>query len=540
LKYFFEQKDLNMRQRRWLELIKDYDCEILYHPGKANVVADALSRKECVAPIKVRSYQMVLKSDVMDKLKVVQDEAAKAANVKSERMSGQMEKLSKNEKGLKVRYGRLWVPKLGGLREKVLEEAHRSRYSIHPGSTKMYQDLRKGYWWPGMKNEVARFVSKCMTCLRVKAEHQKAGGLVQSLEIPEWKWEHITMDFVTKLPNSSRGNDTIWVIVDRLTKSAHFLPIREEISSEKLADLFVKEIIARHGVPVSIVSDRDTRFTSRFWQKFNDEMGTKLHITTAYHPQADGQSERTIQTLEDMLRACIIDFGGSWEKHLPLAEFSYNNSYHSSIGMPPFEMLYGRKCRTPLCWEVEGRAKVGSSDIVRMTTENVKVVKDRLKAAQDRQRAYANKKKKHVAFKKGDYVMLRVSPWKGLVRFGKKGKLSPRFIGPFKVLKQVGEVAYELELPEELQGVHPTFHVSHLRRGLRDESHHVPLNDIRLDEKLSYVERPIRILDSSERRLRNKTVRQVKVLWEHRKGADATWESESEMRKLYPRLFERN
>jgi hypothetical protein len=238
-----------------------------------------------------------------------------------------------------------------------------------------------------------------------------------------------------------------------------------------------------------------------------------------------------------MLRACILDFGGSWEKHLPLAEFSYNNSYHSSIGMPPFEMLYGRKCRTPLCWEAESRAKVASTDIVRESLENVQVVKEKLKAAQDRQRAYANQKKRHVAFKEGDHVMLRVSPWKGLIRFGKKGKLSPRFIGPFKVLKQVGEVAYELELPKELEGIHPTFHVSQLRRGWKDDSQHVPLNDICIDDKLGYVERPLQILDTSERKLRHKVVRQVKVLWDHRKGFDATWELESKMRRLCPELF---
>ena len=172
------------------------------------------------------------------------------------------------------------------------------------------------------------------------------------------------MDFITKLPRTAKGYDAIWVIVDRLTKSAHFLPIREAINSEKLAEIFIKEIVTRHGVPVSVVSDRDTRFTSRFWRKFNDAMGTRLHISTAYHPQTDGQSERTIQTLEDMLRACIIDFGGSWDKHLPLAEFSYNNSYHASIFMPPFEALYGRKCRTPACWGVIGQKDLGSVEVV--------------------------------------------------------------------------------------------------------------------------------------------------------------------------------
>ncbi|KAI3776235.1 hypothetical protein L1987_46008 [Smallanthus sonchifolius] len=198
----------------------------------------------------------------------------------------------------------------------------------------MYQDLRKEYWWLGMKHEVTKYVSKCLTCSQVKAEHQKPYGKIQPLDIPEWKWEHITMDFITKLPRTAKGHDTIWEIVDRLTKSAHFLPIRETFSSERLAEVFINEVVARHGMPLTIVSDRDTRFTSRFWKRFHEAMGTRLNISTAYHPQTDGQSERTIQTLDDMLRACIIDFGGSWDSHLPLAKFSYNNSHHTTIGMP--------------------------------------------------------------------------------------------------------------------------------------------------------------------------------------------------------------
>ncbi|KAI3797434.1 hypothetical protein L1987_32691 [Smallanthus sonchifolius] len=258
----------------------------------------------------------------------------------------------------------------GELRPKILDEAHKSRYSIHLGTNKMYQDLRKEYWWPGMKYEVTKYVSKCLTCSQVKAEHQKPYGKIQPLDIPEWKWEHITMDFITKLPRTAKGHDSIWIIMDRLMKSAHFLPIREMFSSKRLAEVFINEVVARHGMPLTIVSDRDTRFTSRFWKRFHEAMGTRLHISTAYHPQTDGQSERTIQTLEDMLRACVIDFDGSWDSHLPLAEFSYNNSYHTTIGMPPYEMLYGRRCRTPVCWGEIGQKELGSLEVVRETSES--------------------------------------------------------------------------------------------------------------------------------------------------------------------------
>ncbi|KAK9049844.1 hypothetical protein SSX86_031187 [Deinandra increscens subsp. villosa] len=537
LKYFFDQKDLNMRQRRWLETIKDYDCEIHYHPGKANVVADALSRKGDYAPIRVRSMQLVVTSNLIARVKEAQIEAVKEENWKKERIVGQVKDLVDEESGIKTRFGRVWVPNTGDVRNMLLDEAHKSCYTVHPGATKMYNDLKANYWWPGMKRDIVKYVEKCLTCLQVKAEHQRPYGKLQPLEIPVWKWEHVTMDLVTKLPRTARNHDAIWVIVDRLTKSAHFLPIREKTSSEKLADMYIDEIVSRHGVPVSIVSDRDTRFTSEFWQGFQEEMGSRLHLSTAYHPQTDGQSERTIQTLEDMLRACVIDFGGNWDRHLPLVEFAYNNSYHSSIGMPPFEMLYGRKCRTPICWGEVGQRELSSREVVRETSAKIDIVRARLKAAQDRQKSYADKRRRPIEFKEGDYVMLKVSPWKGVIRFRKRGKLSPRFIGPFKILARVGKVAYQLELPDELSGIHNTFHVSYLRKCLADESAYVPLDDLVIDDKLNYVERPIAILDRKVKRLRNKEVNQVKVQWEHRKGSDLTWESEEEMQRYYPHLF---
>ena len=286
------------------------------------------------------------------------------------------------------------------------------------------------------------------------------------------------MDFITKLPKTARGVDAIWVIVDRLTKSAHFLAISESSSAEKLAEIYVREVVSRHGVPISIVSDRDVRFTSRFWKKFHEELGTRLHFSTAYHPQTDGQSERTIQTLEDMLRACVLDFGGSWDAYLPLAEFSYNNSHHSSIGMPPFELLYGRRCRTPICWGEVGQRVMGSTEIVLQTTEQIQQVRQRLLTAQSRQKSYADRRRSELEFQVGDFVLLKVSPWKGVIRFRKRGKLGPRYIGPFRVIARVGWVAYRLELPAELGQIHDTFHVSQLRKCIADESAVVPLEDI--------------------------------------------------------------
>ncbi|GJX64560.1 putative reverse transcriptase domain-containing protein [Tanacetum coccineum] len=238
----------------------------------------------------------------------------------------------------------------------IMHESHKSKYSIHPGSEKMYQDMKKLYWWPNMKAYIATYVSKFLTCARVKAEYQRPSGLLVQPEIPEWKWDNIMMDFITKLPKSSEGFDTIWVIVDRLTKSAYFLLIRENDPLDKLARLYLNKIVARHGIPTSIICDRDGRFTSNFCRSFQKALGTDISMSTAYHPETDSLSKRTIQTLKDMLRACVIDFGKSWVKHLPLAEFSYNNSYHASIKAAPYKALYGRKCRSQMCWAEVGEA----------------------------------------------------------------------------------------------------------------------------------------------------------------------------------------
>ena len=196
----------------------------------------------------------------------------------------------------------------------------------------------------------------------------KAIWMLQQPEIPQWKWERITMDFITKLPKTASGHDTIWEIVDRLIKSAHFLPMRENDKMEKLAQIYLKEIISRHGVPTSIISYRDGRFTFEFWRALQRTLRTRLDMSTAYHPQTDGQSERTIQTLENMLRACVIDFGSSWDKHLPLAEFSYNNSYHTSIKAAPFEVLYGRKYRSPICWAELGESQLTGPETIHSMT----------------------------------------------------------------------------------------------------------------------------------------------------------------------------
>ena len=266
------------------------------------------------------------------------------------------------------------VPQLTELREDILREFHCSRFSVHLGSMKMYQDLRRQYYWSGMKRHVGDFVRRCLTCQQVKAEHQKPAGLLQPLEVAEWKWEHVMMDFVTHLPRMQQRHDAVWVIMDRLTKSAHFLAVQMTFALERFCRLYIREIVQLHGVPVSIVSDRDLRFTVHFLKSFQKAMGTRLTMSTAFHPQTDGQSERTIQVLEDMLRACVLDHKGSWKEHLPLVEFAYNNSYQASIQMAPYEALYGRPCRSPLCWTEVGECSITGPDLIRDTSEKVSLI----------------------------------------------------------------------------------------------------------------------------------------------------------------------
>jgi hypothetical protein len=242
--------------------------------------------------------------------------------------------------------GTLWLGKwlcilnLKPIRELILQEEHDSVYSIHPGSTKMYKDLKTRYWWYGMKRDIAEYVSLCDTCQRVKVEHQRPAGLLQPLKIPEWKWDEIGMDFIVGLPRTQAGYDSIWVIMDKLTKVAHFIPVKTTYSGAKLAELYMSRIVCLQGVPKKVMSDRGFQFTYIFWEKLHELMDTKLNFSAAYHPQINGQTERTNQILEDMLRACTLKYGNSWDKSLLYVEFLYNNSYQASIKIAPFEALY--------------------------------------------------------------------------------------------------------------------------------------------------------------------------------------------------------
>nr|GEV60616.1 putative reverse transcriptase domain-containing protein [Tanacetum cinerariifolium] len=354
LHHIFSQKELNMRHRHWIELFSDYDCEIRYYSGKENLGADALSRKEREAVDESVRLQKCVDAMIEQRC----DETLYYLD-------------------------RIWVPLKSDIIALIMDEAHKSKYTVHLGADKMYYDLRDRYWWPGMKKDIAEYVRKAK-------------------------------DFVTKLPRTSSGHDTIWDIVDRLTKSAYFLPMSEDYKMDRLARLYLNEIIARHD------------------------------MSTAYHPQTDGQSERTIQTLEDMLRVCVLDFRGSWDVHLPLVEFSYNNSYHSIVRCASFEALYGRKCRSLITWAE-----------------------------------------------------------KGVLRFEKKGKLAPIFVGPFEIVK---------------------------KKFLADPTLQVPFDEIQVDAKLNSMEEPMEILEREFKKLKRSIIVIVKVRWNSKRGPEFTWKREDQMK----------
>ncbi|GKA56318.1 putative reverse transcriptase domain-containing protein, partial [Tanacetum coccineum] len=360
-------KELNMCQRRWIELFSDYECEIHYHPCKANVVADALSRKEWLKPRRVRAMAMTVQAGMREKI--------------------QMEK----KEGESLYFmDRIWIPLIGDVRTMIMDEAHKSKYSMHPGADKMYYDLRDMYWWSGMKRDIATYVSKCLTCSKVKAEHQRSSGLLQQLEIPEWKWDKITMDFITKLPR--------------------------------------------------------------------DEVGYEYGLSSP----------------------------NRW------------TNYHSSIRCAPFEALYGRKCRSPILWAEIGESSLIGPELVQETTDKVMLIKEKLKAARDRQKSYANNRRKPLEFEVGDRVMLKVSPWKCVIRFGNKGKLAPRYVGPFEILERISPVVVKT---------------------------------------LHFVEEPVEIMDREVKCLKRSKIALVKVRWNSKRGPEYTWECKDYMKSKYPQLF---
>ncbi|WVZ49170.1 hypothetical protein U9M48_000547 [Paspalum notatum var. saurae] len=359
-----------------------------------------------------------------------------------------------------------------------------------------------------MKREIAKYVSECDVCKRVKADHLKPAGMLQPLAVPSWKWEDIHMDFIVGLPRTQKGYDSIWVIIDRLTKSAHFIPVKVIYHANTYAELYIARIVSLHGVPRSITSDRGSLFVSRF--------GNKLANRSWHH-------------FDPQLR---IPSANQWPNRE--AEFAYNNSYQKSLEMAPFEALYGRRCRTPLNWSELGERIIFGPDLVTQAEEQVKLIHSNLKRAQSRQKSYSDKRRRPLVFEIDDHVYLRVSPMKGVHRFGVKGKLAPRYVGPFKITEKCGPVAYRLQLPPYLVAVHDVFHVSQLKKCLRVPEEAVDTSQIQIEPDLIYEEHPIKILDQKQRATRRKAINFYKVQRSNHSEEEATWEQEEYLQTKYP------
>nr|GEV82151.1 putative reverse transcriptase domain-containing protein [Tanacetum cinerariifolium] len=393
------------KEKLGVEFLSDYNCEIRYHPRKANIVVRALSRKEQVKPRRVRAMAMTIHSGGRGMILAAQGETFKQENVLVERLHGLDQQMERKEDKSLYFLERIWVPLVGGVQTIIMDKAHKTR--------------------------------KCLTCYKVKAKHQRPSGLLQQLEILEWKWDMITMDLITKLPKTKSGHDMIWDV------------------------------------------------------------------------------------------------------HLPLAESYYNNSYYSSIRCAPFEALYGKKCRSPVLRAEIGKISLIGSEMVQETTDKVVLIKEKLKAARDRQKSYANYRRKPLKFEVGDQVLLKVSPWKGVMLFGKKGKLAPKYVGPFEILERIGPVAYMLRLPKELSEVHDTFHVLKLKKCLADASLHVPLDEIKINKTLHFVEEPVDIMDREVKTLKRSKIPIVKVRWISKRGLEFTWEHENHMKaRLCARFYQ--
>jgi len=466
-----------------------------------------------LTPEGVRLRMLKLTSNILEEIKNGQKEDLKLVDRVVLVNQGKGGDFRLDENGVLMFRDRVCVPDVLELKRQILDEGHRSSLSIHSGAGKMYQDLKRLFWWPGMKKEIAKFVYACLVCQKSKIEHQKPSGLMQPLFIPEWKWDGISMDFLGALPKTVKGFDSIWVVVDRLTKSAHFVPIKTGMSVAKLVEIYIEQIVRLHGIPSSIVSDRDPRFTSKFWESLQAALGTKLRLSSSYHPQTDRQTERTIQSLQDLLRACVFEQGVSWVECLPLIEFTYNNSFHSSIGMTPFEALYGRRCRTPLCWFESGESALLGPEVVQETTEKVKMIQEKMKASQSQQKSYHDKKRKDIEFQAGDHVFLRVNPLTDVGRALKCQKLTPRFVGLFEIIEKVEVVAYRIALPPSLSNLHDVFHVSRLLKYVYHASHVIQVDDLEVRDNLTVGTWPVRIEDRKVKRLRDKEIVLVKVIW---------------------------
>lgn len=429
------------------------------------------------------------------------------------------------KEGLLFFKDRIFLSENSALITAILEQLHGG---FHEGYHKTFQRIRANFYWKGMRSRIKEFIKECEVCQRHKVESLTPRGLLQPLSIPEKIWEDISMDFIDGLP-SSRGKSTIFVVVDRLSKYAHFMALSHPYTAVSIAQIFFENIFKLHGMPKSIVCDRDPAFTSQFWIELFRLHGTSFNFSSAYHPQTDGQTEVVNRTLEMYLRCFTSSQPKEWGKWLAWAEYSYNTSWHSTIKTTPFVVVYGREPPTLLTY-LPGTARVEAVEKELMARDQVlKELKENIKVAQERMKRLYDSKHREEEFEEGDWVFLKLHPYRQVsVHMRKNAKLSARFFGPFKIIKKINPVAYKLELPQGSR-IHPVFHISLLKRRLGNDQVILPqLPEVLEDARMT--PRPQAVL---EKRVRNKKT-EILIHWQGLSPVEATWEDQECIKDQFP------
>ena len=537
--YLQTQPQLSNRQKRWSEFLAEFDLDIEYKAGKENVVADALSRRsdyelddsEAAARQAVNAVSHLRVSSLEADIKQACDEDADCQSI-----------LKQCRVPYAIREGliycnnqdRVYIPNNKQLKTRILREIHDAPTGGHVGVTKTTELVKRQFYWPRMHDEIRKYVTSCLPCQQSKPSNQAPMGLLQPLPIPDAKWEQVSMDLITALPKTKNGHDAIVVVVDKLSKMAHFIPTQTTVNAPQLAKLVYAEIVRHHGVPRSIVSDRDARFTSNFWRSLWEQMGTKLAMSSSYHPESDGQTERMNRTLEDMLRSYTNYEQDDWDQHLVMAEIAYNNSVQASTGFSPYFLNSGQHPHLPIAGAIKSEnvsSNPTANELVGVMNQALTKAKRNIQAAQQRQSHYANEKRREVRFAEGDSVLLSTA---NVRNENRAPKLCPKYIGPFVISRVISDVAYELALPATMK-IHPVFHVSKLKKYVsgssefpdRQQDHARPMAVDQIDGEDAWeVER---VVDKRTRKVGKRSVVEYLVLWKGYPEWEKTWERASNL-----------
>ena len=528
LKYFLEQRVSTPEQQKWVVKLMGYDYEIIYRPGHENSAADALSRKSG-SPALLHLHVPVV--TVWDEIKKAYEGDSYVQSL-TRMANAQLEGSYAWRNGLLFFKGRVVIPSHAALRTKLLHEMHDTKIGGHSGVLRTFKKLAQQFYWPKMYQAVQEYIKKCETCQKVKSETMPPAGLLQSLPIPCQVWDDITLDFIEGLP-TSHGKDTILVVVNRLSKSAHFLALTHSFTAKIVAERFVEGVIKLHGLPKSIISDRNPIFISKFWQEFFQMSGTKLQLSSAYHPQTDGQTEVVNRCVEQYLRSMVHQWPRKWSNYLPWAELWYNTTYHASTGMTPFQALYGRLPPQIPNYH-NGMSPVHEVDqSLEARDELLRQLKINLETSINRMKQIADQKRRDVSFEVGDLVFLKLHPYRQQTAFKRAHqKLASRFYGPYPVIQKIGAVAYKLQLPEGAR-IHPVFHVSLLKNfvgELAEPSQELPP----VNEEGVVILEPQHILDTRWVKRGNKFEEENLIQWKHLPVEDATWETNQSLLERFP------